>query len=113
MILTLPYPPSANRYWRHFRGRVVKSDEARAYQATAGWEAKVAGAELHTGSVAVELRIYRPQRRGDLDNRIKVLLDALQGVVYGDDSQVVELHAYLADDKSNPRVEVRVTQCPA
>ena len=28
---TLPYPPSANRYWRSYRGRVVKSEEARRY----------------------------------------------------------------------------------
>jgi Holliday junction resolvase RusA-like endonuclease len=54
------------------------------------------------------MNFYRPQRRGDLDNRIKVLADALQGILYSDDKQVSELHAYLHDDKQNPRVEVEV-----
>lgn len=106
--ISLPYPISANRYWRNWQGRMVKSDEARKYQTGAGWCAKAAGAELIDGDVGIELRLFRPQRRGDLDNRIKVLLDALQGIAYDDDGQIVELHAFLDDDKHNPRVEVTI-----
>jgi len=87
---------------------MVKSDEARNYQTQAGWCAKAAGVELFDGNVALELHLYRPQKRGDLDNRIKVLLDSLQGVCFDNDSQVVELHAFLNDDKHNPRVEVTI-----
>jgi crossover junction endodeoxyribonuclease RusA len=112
MTLTLPYPPSANRYWRSFRGRVVKSQEARDYQQAVICLAPVGASNgpptLLTGAVGLELNFYRPQRRGDLDNRIKVLVDALQGTLYSDDKQVSELHAYLHDDKQNPRVEVNV-----
>ena len=32
------------------------------------------------------------------------MLDALNGIVYLDDSQVVEIHAFREDDKENPRV---------
>jgi Holliday junction resolvase RusA-like endonuclease len=32
-----------------------------------------------------------------LDNRAKVALDALNGIVWDDDSQVVELHLYRQD----------------
>lgn len=110
MTLTLPYPPSANRYWRSFRGRIVKSKEARDYQRAVGCLANVDAPSgfptLLTGAVGLQLNFYRPQRRGDLDNRIKVLVDALQGIVYIDDAQVSELHAYLHDDKARPRVEV-------
>jgi crossover junction endodeoxyribonuclease RusA len=106
MTITLPYAPSANRYWRKWRGRIVKSDEARQYQHDAGNLARQAGVELLTGAVGLELRFYRPQRRGDLDNRLKVLVDALQGVLYTDDKQVKEIHAYLDDDRERPRVEV-------
>lgn len=110
-MIELPFPPSANRYWRNFRGRIVKSDEARQYQTNARWIARCAGMhEPITGKVAISLRVYRPAQRGDLDNRIKVLLDALQGVAYEDDKQIVELHAYQNDDKANPRVEVEVTE---
>jgi crossover junction endodeoxyribonuclease RusA len=109
MTIELPLPPSANRYWRNFQGRTVKSQEARNYQAQVGWLAKVAGlSEPLDGDISVSLRVYRQQRRGDLDNRIKVILDSLQGIAYEDDNQVVELHAYRYDDKENPRVVVQV-----
>jgi Holliday junction resolvase RusA-like endonuclease len=63
---------------------------------------------ISDGQVAVTLRVYRPRKSGDLDGRIKIVLDALQGVAYRDDSQVVALHAYRFDDKARPRVEVEV-----
>jgi crossover junction endodeoxyribonuclease RusA len=113
MILTalvLPFPPSANRYWRSVPGRgVLLSAEARRYKEDAGMVALAAGVRPVDGPVALTVTLYRPAKRGDLDNRIKVLLDALGGgIAYRDDSQVVELHAYRLDDKDNPRVEVQV-----
>lgn len=109
-MIILPYPPSANRYWRTFRGQVVKSDEARKYQESAGDAARAAGAQMLDGDVAITLRVYRPQRRGDLDNRIKVLLDSMQGILFEDDAQVREIHAYLDDDRHAPRVEIEITE---
>jgi crossover junction endodeoxyribonuclease RusA len=105
-VLILPYPPSANRYWRHAKGRTYKSDEARQYQQAVGWQCQAMRIAPHTGPMALTIRVYRPRKSGDLSNRIKVLEDALQGYVYNDDAQVVEMHAYLRDDKTNPRVEV-------
>jgi Holliday junction resolvase RusA-like endonuclease len=43
-----------------------------------------------------------------LDNRLKVLLDALNGIAYNDDADIVELHAYRLDDKHDPRVELKI-----
>jgi len=105
--LTLPYPPSANRYWRMFRGRMVKSSQARSYQEEV--KATVTG-DLLPGDVGLTLMVYRPKRIGDLDNTLKVLIDALKTIVYNDDSQVKEIHARLMDDKTNPRVEVEVRE---
>jgi crossover junction endodeoxyribonuclease RusA len=107
--LVLPYPISANRYWRSVPGRgVLLSADARRYKEDAGKEALAAGVRPVDGPVALTVTLYRPAKRGDLDNRIKVLLDALSGIAYRDDSQVVELHAYRLDDKDHPRVEVQV-----
>lgn len=106
MKVTLDYPPSANRYWRNWRGRMVVSDEARAYKLKAKLLARVAGGRPQEGPCVVHLAFFRPLRKGDLDNRIKVVLDALQGVLWLDDSQVVEIHAYRHEDKVRPRVEV-------
>jgi len=111
MNITLPVPPSANRYWRNFRGRMVVSAEARAYKEQAAWIAKAAGMEPVAGDVSVTLRVYRQAKRGDLDNSIKVSLDSLNGVAYSDDSQIVRIVAERYDDKRNPRVEIEVTPC--
>lgn len=104
----VPYPPSANRYWRHTNGRIYRSSEASDYIGDVAFEAARQRVQCITGRVAVSLRIYRPLRSGDLDNRLKVLLDALSGIAYDDDADIVELHAYRLDDKHDPRVEIKI-----
>lgn len=110
MRLELPFPPSSNRYWRVFRGRPIVSREARAYKLRVATEAKVKHslARPLAGPLSVLLAVYRPQRRGDLDNALKVTLDALNGIAWEDDSQIEELHAMRFEDKANPRVVVTV-----
>ena len=105
---SFPLPPSSNRYWRNFRGRMVISAEAVDYKTTVRMLANCDQVTQLAGPVAVTVWVYRERRSGDLDNRLKILLDALQGVFYANDSQVRELHAYLADDCHQPRVEVEV-----
>jgi crossover junction endodeoxyribonuclease RusA len=107
--LTLPYPPSANRYWRvDKRGFAYVSTEARAYKNRIRLLAMAERLRPLAGPVSLSLGVYRPQKSGDLSNRIKVLEDALSGVAFEDDDQVVELHALRMDDKTNPRVEVTI-----
>ena len=106
--LVLPLPPSANRYWRTFRNVVVVSDEARAYKTGVKQSAKEQGAVVLSGPVAVYLDVYRSRKSGDLDNRLKVALDALKGVAFEDDAQVVEIHARRFDDKNNGRIEITI-----
>lgn len=107
MKLILPEPPSSNRYWRNFRGRMVKSAEGRAYCHLVA-SLKHDTRDPYVLPLTVSIRWYRSRRAGDLDNRAKVVLDAMQGVVYLNDSQIVELHMYRHDDKKDPRVEVEV-----
>lgn len=104
--IVLPYPISANRYWRAVRGRVLVSAEARAYKARVAWLCMAAKVRPLDGPLSVSLAVYRPRHIGDLDNTLKVLLDALRGIAFADDDQVVELHALRLDDKANPRAEV-------
>lgn len=108
MRLTLPWPPSVNAYWRIFRNRILLSREARDFKANAASVAKRAALTPRAGPVVVTVWAFRPRRIGDLDNTLKATLDSLRGVVFVDDSQVVELHAFRRDDKENPRVEVQV-----
>lgn len=108
--IVLPYPPSANRYWRSYGGRVVVSADAKAYKAGVWMQAQQARLRPFSGPVAVYVHAYRPRKTGDLDNANKVLLDALCGIAYQDDAQIVELHSWRHDDAQNPRVEVEVRQ---
>lgn len=115
MRITLPYPPSGNRYWRLDKrhGHLYRSPVAKKY--IEGLEAIVREQmgqrvrfPVFRGPVAVALVLFRPQASGDLDNFEKILLDALKGVAYVDDSQVVRKVADREDSKLNPRVEVLV-----
>lgn len=110
MEIELPYPPSSNRYWRNFRGRTVVSEEARDYKDAVSLICNSAAVTPLDGEVVVHLRIRRPAKRRDIDNHIKVTLDALQGHLYGNDSQIVELHVTMQDDKRNPGVTISCTK---
>src|SRR5262245_3828800 len=108
MKLTLPYPPTANLYWRHWRGRLVTSTEARAYKLKVGQVCAAARLKPLDGPVHVFAEVYRPARRGDLDNSLKVLLDSIKGFAFHDDSQVSRIEVGRHEDKENPRVEITV-----
>jgi len=134
--LTLPYPISANLYWRSFvprghqRAIVTLSDEAKAYKQEVGWLCRQAGVRVPlAGRVAVEIELYpqRPQdwaRRArkapmtwdddvrciDLDNANKVLLDSLKGVAIEDDKWVRELLMRRMEPDGDARVVVRIRQ---
>lgn len=114
IALTLPEPPSANRYWRHNRGRTHLSSEAIAYrQAVANAALRARVGKPLDGPVVLTVRWFRARRSGDLDNRLKQLGDALQGVLLQSDAQIAELHAFRDDtDRRNPRVEITLTPVP-
>lgn len=132
ILLTLPYPPSANRYWRTsaFRGhaRTYLSAEAKAYREEAAWRARIAGVRPIEGRVALTVRLFPHlpkdwQRRArkdpetwddtvqciDLGNCEKVLSDALNGVAWLDDKQhrriVLER---MPPDDGGARLEVEI-----
>ena len=91
----LPEPPSANRWWRNVNGRMVTSKEARAYKAVV---AQFGGRRMIAeGPVSLYVIWWRAAKRGDLDKRLGVVLDALQGVAYANDNQVVHIDARRLD----------------
>ena len=92
LIISLPYPPSVNHYWRHVGSKVLISREGRAYRDKVLMSINYAGPVL-TGRLSVDLLVYPPDaRKRDIENVCKALLDALQHVgVYEDDSQIDRL----------------------
>ena len=89
----LPWPPSANRYWRRVGTRTLISREGREYRKRVVALLASHTAEPLSGRVAVTVTAYPPdRRRRDLDNMLKALLDALAyGGVYDDDGQIDDL----------------------
>lgn len=111
--LILPYPVSANVYWRSFvprgasRAVTTLSAEAKEYRADVQRIAMAAGVRPIDGRLHMHIDLYpqRPQdwakraarnpatwddgvRCIDLSNARKVLEDALQGIAYGNDSRI-------------------------
>lgn len=111
LVLTLPEPPSANRWWRNVGGRTVLSREAREYKAAVAVRLMMLRVRPipAPAAVAVSLVWFRGRRSGDLDKRVGVLLDALQGTAYDNDSQITRLAAERRDDPGHARVEVTIT----
>ena len=113
--LTIPGQPLPKGRPRFGRGRTFT--DKRTFQA----EADIA-AEFYrnlgvrhtietpvTGPLNVRLRFFRnDHRRVDVDNLAKIPLDALNKLVWADDSQIVSLIVSKHHDGDNPRTEIDV-----
>lgn len=92
--LKMPWPPSANRYWRYIPGRVLISKEAREYKRSIKILSRFWKLKVITGRLRVFIKVCPPDKRvRDLDNYQKITLDALQGAyIFENDSQIDDLH---------------------
>jgi crossover junction endodeoxyribonuclease RusA len=99
--IVLPWPPSMNRYWRTYQGRMIISQEGRAYREAVISLLIERKVKPIAGKLIVEIEAWRPDNRvRDLDNLLKATLDSLTHAgVYNDDSQIVDLRIYWAVEK--------------
>lgn len=59
--------------------------------------------------VVVSMWVTYASRRPDIDGGPTLILDAMQGLIYKNDRQVVELHVYkMPPDKENPSTLIHV-----
>lgn len=114
--LTLPVCPSANDWHRSIviRGqvRVLLTKTAREYTETAGKLAMAQGCKAINApkDIDVEIVWYRARKAGDVDKRGAVLLDALQGIAYDNDSQIRSYFIVRQEDKNDPRMEITIME---
>lgn len=106
----LPYPPTVNTYWRHASiggaCRVFTTKKGKAYRREV--QALLMAEKAYSGRLMVVITAHPPDRRKrDLDNILKSLLDAMQGSLYEDDSQIDEL--LIKRGEVIPGGKVRVT----
>ena len=118
MTVLLPYPPSANRYIRRTARGCYRTAEADRYRATAMALAISNGAIcLHGPVVVIATLLPKMTKKGaasktriDIDNGVKVACDALQGVCYADDSQIVRLTIQIGDAVSGGGLRISVSE---
>ena len=94
ITMVLDFPPSANTYYRTYRGRAVLSEVGRQYKAHVKTSWVLLGYSQLSGRISIEMQLQAPtKRKYDIDNRIKPLLDALQDAgVFHDDEAVDDIH---------------------
>ena len=89
--LRLDLPPTTNKSFKVGRGRFYETPEYRNYKVVAGMTARSQCKHRPTDKdLKLEIDMYQ-RFGGDIDGRLKPLLDSLNGVIYIDDKQVVEI----------------------
>ena len=116
MKLTLPYPPSINRYYRHVGYRTLISREGRTFRKNVCALLGGGGPRKPPsgGRIALCMDAFPPDRRiRDLDNLQKSVCDSLQHAgIYEDDSQIDLLLTQRRDVVPRGRLEVQVIGLP-
>lgn len=109
-MLTLPFPPSVNHYWRIFNGRAIVSAEGRKYRNKVA--ERLRRAYGLSGRLRISILAVMPdKRRRDLDNLLKASLDAMQNAgVYLDDSQIDHIEVARGHIEKPGRLEVLVRE---
>lgn len=113
LILGEPASKSNSRRLVMFgkRPAIIKSKKALAYAKSAVpqilMQCRMAGWRIRAiGPMRVTMSVFYASERPDLDE--SVVLDVMQGIVYGNDRQVREKHVFHRIDRDNPRCEIMV-----
>ena len=125
---TIPVKPKPKQRPQHGRGYTYTPKETREYEQMAGIYARMAVKRPLEGAIRVKVDFYipipkswpegkkrlaeageiRPASRPDLDNLEKALFDGINGIVWIDDAQVVEVHK--AEWYGDPRTDVEISE---
>ena len=107
-----PVPKGRPRFGR---GRVYTPADTKDYEARVGWELRAAGVTKpdaeHEWSVQLLIYEGKDQRRGDIDNYTKALLDAANKIVWADDKQVSSIAVSIERGAAIPRVVFTAVSC--
>lgn len=112
--ITLPYPPSTNRLTRFGGGRAYHSPKAKAWKIAAALSARSAGVTASSMPMHVSITLHpRKNKDGsaskvrlDVDNPIKATFDALNGIAWFDDKQIIKVTAQIGHAVQNGALTV-------
>lgn len=115
----IPGDPIPKARARTVKGHTYTPEHVVAAEAAVGWAVKAAAAKAgvslrdRQGQYTILASFYRKnQRVCDLDNLLKLVMDACNGIVWDDDSQVNEIHAKVERGSPNPRTVLMIRRNP-
>lgn len=111
--MELPWPPSINHYFRRSpHGGCYISAEGKTYTQIVAALIRRDRIKSIDGPVAFKCRLHPPnKRRRDLDNSLKVLIDAIaKAGVLGDDYQIKHIEATMLEPVDGGHATVEITK---
>lgn len=110
-IITLSGNPLSTQHAYLQRGKIrFMRKEAKERKEAYKWEAKYQWKSAPiTENISIRVRLYFGDRRKrDWDNYHKLSMDALSGIVFVDDVQIVSALVEKYYSKENPRIEIEI-----
>lgn len=102
-------PVSINARYTISRGRNILTRDYRDAKEALQWEiASQWSGDPLTEEVTLNVFQYLPNANQDIDAYLKILFDAMTGIVYKDDKQITELSTLKFHDKQHPRIVIQV-----
>jgi len=127
-VQTKPVPQARPRFFvrhkgpQHFVG-AYDPKQCKTFKEVIAWHAKLKAKESGlreptTAPIVISLTFGMGRngkgayhtKRPDIDNLAKAVKDALKGIIYADDSQIVEAHLYKQYGGSEVRIEIRTLE---
>ena len=88
-VVVLDLPPTVNVYYRHTKRGVLLSATGREYKKAVEEDWVHGEFKKQEGRIRIDVSLHHSYSRPwDIDNRLKPLLDALEGLAYDNDSQI-------------------------
>ncbi len=111
VVLTVPGQPHGKRRHRFGKGRAYPDPVGVAHEETLAHYLRRACPRPFASGVAIRALFYRSDKqRVDIDNMLKAVLDAANGICFEDDSQVIEVLARVELDRANPRTVLELRE---
>lgn len=103
-------PISVNAAYRRSEGHGMHmTSEAHAYKEAIHWTAWEKRRIHKTPVVKIQFT-FADKRKHDIDNYLKLCLDALNGVMWEDDNDIVQLHVYKLYRKDKPNITITISE---
>ena len=102
-------PPSLNSMYRKFRNRVVLSQQAKDFKQLIADSVSDNFTGL-SGKLHLQVTfMFADNRKRDIDNYLKVLLDAMKGILFQDDDQIFSMQVTKHIGCESPKTSITIT----